>query len=81
MSEPEVKYMLVSYEASLADVEYEVILTQLERHSGDKHRVADILQISLKTLYNRLRELENHPIYKERVRNVTFFRHPRRKQS
>ena len=39
---------------SLDEAERQLILTTLERCSGDKKRAAEILGISLKTLYNRL---------------------------
>jgi DNA-binding NtrC family response regulator len=39
---------------SLADAERRLILTTLESCRGDKRRAAEILGISLKTLYNRL---------------------------
>jgi DNA-binding NtrC family response regulator len=42
--------------ASVADVERSLILATLEDCQGDKKRTAEILQISLKTLYNRLNE-------------------------
>jgi DNA-binding NtrC family response regulator len=40
--------------ASIAEVERELILATLERHGGNKRRSAEVLGISLKTLYNRL---------------------------
>jgi DNA-binding NtrC family response regulator len=40
--------------ASIADVERALILATLEQLQGDKKRAAEILGISLKTLYNRL---------------------------
>ena len=40
--------------SSLADVERQLILSTLERLSGDKRQTAEVLGISLKTLYNRL---------------------------
>ena len=39
---------------SLDDAERQLILATLERCGGDKKRAAEILGISLKTLYNRL---------------------------
>jgi DNA-binding NtrC family response regulator len=39
---------------SLDEAERQLILTTLERCGGDKKRAAEILGISLKTLYNRL---------------------------
>ncbi|MCA9512140.1 MAG: sigma-54-dependent Fis family transcriptional regulator [Myxococcales bacterium] len=40
--------------ASIADVERRLILATLEAYDGDKKRSAEVLGISLKTLYNRL---------------------------
>jgi two-component system, NtrC family, response regulator AtoC len=40
--------------SSLAEVERRLILATLEHYSGDKKRAAEVLGISLKTLYNRL---------------------------
>ncbi len=39
---------------SLAEAERELILATVEHHAGDKNRAAEVLGISLKTLYNRL---------------------------
>ena len=39
---------------SLNDAERQLILATLERCGGDKKKAAEILGISLKTLYNRL---------------------------
>lgn len=39
---------------ALEEVERRVILATLEQCQGDKRRAAEILGISLKTLYNRL---------------------------
>ena len=41
---------------SVAEAERRLILATLEQCDGDKKRAAEILQISLKTLYNRLNE-------------------------
>ena len=41
---------------SMADVERTVILATLEHYNHHKERVAAVLGISLKTLYNRLKE-------------------------
>jgi len=41
---------------SLAEVEKRLILTMLAQHNGHKARTAETLGISLKTLYNRLKE-------------------------
>ncbi|WP_157976398.1 sigma-54-dependent transcriptional regulator [Parahaliea mediterranea] len=43
---------------SLADSEREIILATLARHDGDKAAAAEVLGISLKTLYNRLKRYE-----------------------
>jgi DNA-binding NtrC family response regulator len=40
----------------MPEMERRLILATLEHFEGDKKRVADVLQISVKTLYNRLRE-------------------------
>jgi two-component system response regulator AtoC len=40
----------------MAEMERRLILATLERFEGEKKKVADVLRISLKTLYNRLRE-------------------------
>ena len=44
--------------SSLAEVERQLILATLEHCEGDKRRAAEILGISLKTLYNRLNVYE-----------------------
>jgi DNA-binding NtrC family response regulator len=41
---------------ALADVERRLILASLQHFSGDKRQAADALGVSLKTIYNRLRE-------------------------
>jgi two-component system, NtrC family, response regulator HydG len=41
---------------SIAEAERRLLLATLESCSGDKKKASEILQISLKTLYNRLRE-------------------------
>jgi two-component system response regulator AtoC len=43
---------------SVAETERRLILATLEHCEGDKRRTAEILKISLRTLYNRLREYE-----------------------
>jgi len=40
--------------ASIADVERRLIMATLEMHGGNKRKTADVLGVSLKTLYNRL---------------------------
>ncbi len=39
---------------SIAEVERRLIMATLELHGGNKRKTADILGVSLKTLYNRL---------------------------
>jgi DNA-binding NtrC family response regulator len=48
----------VSVGSSIDDVERRLILATLEQNGGDKKRSAEILGISLKTLYNRLNVYE-----------------------
>jgi DNA-binding NtrC family response regulator len=48
------KALRVEVGASIAEVERGLILATLEQLSGDKKRAAEVLGISLKTLYNRL---------------------------
>lgn len=43
---------------SIADVEKDLIIATLEQYQGDKKAAAASLGVSLKTLYNRLREYE-----------------------
>ena len=50
--------LTVKIGSSIADVERQLIFATLEQCSGVKERTAEILGISLKTLYNRLREYE-----------------------
>ena len=40
--------------ASIAEIERRLILATLDQLAGDKKRAAEVLGISLKTLYNRL---------------------------
>jgi DNA-binding NtrC family response regulator len=47
--------------SSVADVEKKLILATIEHCKGDKARAANILGISLKTLYNRLNEYAAKP--------------------
>ncbi len=44
--------------SSIAEVERQLIIATLEHCGGVKERTADVLGISLKTLYNRLREYD-----------------------
>jgi len=48
--------LTVSIGATLEDVERRLILATLAHYNGDKRRTADTLGVSLKTIYNRLRE-------------------------
>jgi DNA-binding NtrC family response regulator len=41
---------------SLEDAERRLILATLDQHEGDKKTTAEVLGISLKTLYNRLNQ-------------------------
>ena len=49
-------YLNVAVGARIADVERRLIFATLEQCGGTKEKAADMLGISLKTLYNRLRE-------------------------
>jgi DNA-binding NtrC family response regulator len=44
----------------LAEIERRTILSTLEHYEGDKKKAADVLGISLKTLYNRLKQYKGH---------------------
>jgi DNA-binding NtrC family response regulator len=46
---------------SLSDMERKTILATLDQCSGDKRRTAEMLGVSLKTLYNRLSEYGRTP--------------------
>ncbi|MEE4277580.1 MAG: sigma-54 dependent transcriptional regulator [Halieaceae bacterium] len=46
----------IAFGMSLADAERRIILANLEHYGGDKKDVAERLGVSLKTLYNRLRD-------------------------
>ncbi|HXV64291.1 MAG TPA: sigma-54 dependent transcriptional regulator [Vicinamibacteria bacterium] len=48
--------LMIQVGIPMAEMERRLILATLERFEGDKKKVADVLQISVKTLYNRLRE-------------------------
>jgi DNA-binding NtrC family response regulator len=45
--------------ASLDEIEREVIMRTVEFAAGNKSRAAEILGVSLKTLYNRLERYQN----------------------
>jgi DNA-binding NtrC family response regulator len=47
--------------SSVADVEKRLIMATLDRLEGDKQRAAEILGISVKTLYNRLNAYKDEP--------------------
>jgi len=49
-------YLTVRVGASIAEVERRLIMATLEHCDGHKERTAEVLGVSLKTLYNRLRE-------------------------
>jgi DNA-binding NtrC family response regulator len=40
--------------ASIAEVEHRLIMATLDAHAGNKRKTAEVLGVSLKTLYNRL---------------------------
>jgi DNA-binding NtrC family response regulator len=40
--------------ASISDVEQRLILATLDAYAGNKRKAAEVLGVSLKTLYNRL---------------------------
>jgi len=40
--------------ASIEEVERRLIMATLEAHGGNKRQTAEVLGVSLKTLYNRL---------------------------
>jgi DNA-binding NtrC family response regulator len=44
----------------LAEIERRTILSTLEHYEGDKKKTADVLGISLKTLYNRLKQYKGY---------------------
>jgi len=44
---------------SIAEVERRLIMATLEQCSGDKKQAAQILGVSVKTLYNRLNEFKD----------------------
>jgi two-component system, NtrC family, response regulator HydG len=46
---------------SVAEVERHLIVATLEEHSGDKQKAAEVLGISVKTLYNRLNAYKVQP--------------------
>ncbi len=46
--------LMVRVGSSVADVEQQLILATLEACSGNKQKTAEVLGVSLKTIYNRL---------------------------
>lgn len=50
----------IEFGKTVEEVEKELILTTLEHLDGDKRQAADILGISLKTLYNRINSYEQN---------------------
>ena len=48
--------LMIQVGIPMAEMERRLILATLERFEGDRKKAADVLQISVKTLYNRLRE-------------------------
>jgi two-component system, NtrC family, response regulator AtoC len=54
--EPSAGVLRIEMGASLADIERRAILATLRHCHGNKNRAAEVLGISLKTLYNRLSE-------------------------
>lgn len=43
---------------SISEAEHKLVISTLEHYAGDKKKAAEVLGISLKTLYNRLNEYE-----------------------
>lgn len=56
---PEGPCLQVSVGSSIADVEKDLIFATLEECKGRKERAANILGVSMKTLYNRLRDYQS----------------------
>lgn len=52
-------FIQVRVGSTVAEVEKRLILATLKECNGTKEKAAEILGISLKTLYNRLREYES----------------------
>ena len=52
----EARSLIVPLGSSLADVERRLVLATLDHVGGDKIEAAAVLGVSLKTMYNRLRE-------------------------
>ncbi|HVK99056.1 MAG TPA: sigma-54 dependent transcriptional regulator, partial [Dongiaceae bacterium] len=56
VSQPKGPSFMVRVGSSIADVERRLILATLEQYDGNKETAAEVLGISLKTLYNRLHD-------------------------
>ena len=52
-------FLQVRVGSTIADVEHRLIMATLQQCGGNRERAAETLGISLKTLYNRLREYES----------------------
>jgi DNA-binding NtrC family response regulator len=52
----EMPLLAIRVGTSIADAERTLILATLEHYDGQKERTAAVLGVSLKTLYNRLKE-------------------------
>jgi DNA-binding NtrC family response regulator len=59
-------FIRVAVGSSIADAEKKLILATLEELDGDKKEAADVLGISLKTLYNRLNAYKEEGLDKDR---------------
>ena len=66
-AEPKGPFFNVRVGCSIAAVEKRLILATLSEYGGNKEKVAEILGISLKTLYNRLHEYEDADSVEETV--------------
>ena len=58
MTESRARFSAATKPASLRELETQAILDGLERNRGNKARTAEELGISLKTLYNKLHQLQ-----------------------
>jgi DNA-binding NtrC family response regulator len=58
---PSAPMLHVPVGSSVADVEKRLIIATLDRLGGDKQRAAEVLGISVKTLYNRLNAYKDEP--------------------
>ena len=55
MSRPE-HHVVLSADATLAEIEREAIVQTLQRHAGNRQVAARVLDIGLATLYRKLKE-------------------------